>query len=107
LAGDIGFDDPAVTVVTVDEARFDQMLDAVLMSFEAADGIAPVPIDGAGYGEYDRFYPAVGSFNAIAGCNTWTGAMLRRAGVQTGLWTPLQQALVWSLRRYNAASAID
>lgn len=41
-----------------------------------------------GYGAYDIFYDARGSYSAIVTCNEWTGRALRAAGVRVGAWTP-------------------
>lgn len=41
-----------------------------------------------GYGAYDVFYDARGSYNALVTCNEWTGRALRAAGVRVGAWTP-------------------
>ncbi len=56
---------------------------------------------GVAYDAHDIFFPAVGGFNAMMGCNTWTADMLRRAGVKTGMWTPLPLTLDWSLDLHN------
>ena len=42
---------------------------------------------------YDQFFEAKGRFNALVGCNTWTAAALRAAGLRTGWWNPLPQTL--------------
>lgn len=41
-----------------------------------------------GYGNYDAFYDATGSYSAIRTCNSWTGEAFRAAGVKMGIWTP-------------------
>jgi uncharacterized protein (TIGR02117 family) len=56
-----------------------------------------IPLLGRGYGNSDIFYEAVGPYNAAYTCNSWTGQALRRAGVRTGLWTPLSQSIMWRL----------
>ena len=28
-------------------------------------------------------------YNALNTCNTWTGSVLKKAGVRIGMWTPL------------------
>lgn len=73
---------------------------AVLASF-ARPGGQPAPIPGAGYGPADRFFEGVGRFNLALGCNTWTAAVLREAGLRTGWWTPLPATLLLSLDRLN------
>lgn len=48
------------------------------------------------YGPQDRFYESSGNYHALNTCNQWTGRGLQRAGVTTGLWTPLKpQVLYW------------
>ena len=56
-----------------------------------------MPLIGRGYGPSDMFYEAVGPYSAFLTCNEWTGRALRRAGVRTGLWTPLSDSLMWRL----------
>jgi uncharacterized protein (TIGR02117 family) len=41
-----------------------------------------------GYGDYDAFYGAPGTYTAITTCNQWTSDVLADAGVRTGWWTP-------------------
>ena len=41
------------------------------------------------YGRNNLFYDSVGHYSALNTCNTWTGSILRRAGVRIGLWTPM------------------
>jgi hypothetical protein len=52
---------------------------------------------GRGYGPDDIFYEANGGYSFILTCNEWTGRALRQAGVRTGLWTPLNQSIMWRL----------
>ena len=50
----------------------------------------------AGYGAYDAFYDARGTYNAVVTCNEWTGRALRAAGVRVGAWTPFPvDVLAW------------
>ncbi len=41
-----------------------------------------------GYGPADAFYRAKGHYSAFNTCNSWTGRVLRDAGVRVGIWTP-------------------
>jgi uncharacterized protein (TIGR02117 family) len=48
------------------------------------------------YSHQDRFFLAKGSYHAFNNCNQWTGRGLQRAGVRTGIWTPLKsQVSCW------------
>jgi len=100
LAGDIPPDAPAVTVIKVDAKGLEQLKQFILSSFEQADS-GPVPLRGSNYGPNDAFFEAWGYFNALMGCNTWTAAALRQAGLTSGLWTALPWTLRLSLRLHN------
>ena len=56
-------------------------------------------IDHPGYGPSDTFYRARGKASAIHTCNTWAAHKLRLAGVETSLWPPFVQGLVWRYRK--------
>ncbi|WP_217577616.1 TIGR02117 family protein [Mesorhizobium sp. GbtcB19] len=100
IAGAIKEPHPDVASFDIDEARSTALLDYIAASFrQGPDG--PMVIEDAGYSTYDRFYEANGHFNALVGCNTWTAAGLRVAGLRTGWWNPLPVSLWWSMELYD------
>ncbi|MCR5859154.1 TIGR02117 family protein [Mesorhizobium sp. J428] len=101
VAGAINQTADGVLAIDLSEAEFAAMLSAMLEGFAKDASGEPILIAGRSYGPFDRFYEGVGAFNAVVGCNTWTSAVLRRAGLRTGFWNPLPQSLVWSLRAFN------
>lgn len=101
VAGEIDPASAGVLPLDLSPAEFDRMVEATMAGFATDGGGRLDLIEGRSYGEYDRFYEANGSFTALLGCNTWTGAVLRAGGVRTGLWNPLPQSLVWSVRLFN------
>ncbi|ODT05474.1 MAG: urease-associated protein [Mesorhizobium sp. SCN 65-20] len=103
VMGEIAMPHPAVARFEVGEAEFEAMLEFITASFQR-DGSAIKLIKDAGYGQTDAFFEANGYFNALAGCNTWAAAALRKAGLTTGWWNPLPVTLGWSLSLYNSAS---
>lgn len=102
VTGAIDRDHPAVRVLTLSEEGRRRMIAAIRDSFQREDGV-PLVVEGAAYGADDVFFEARGRFNAFVGCNTWTAAMLREAGLTTGWWTPLPQLLDWSLGRISSS----
>lgn len=100
LAGDIPLDAPAVTAISLDAEGLERLKQFILGSFEQKNN-QPSPLIGSNYGENDAFFEARGYFNALMGCNTWTAAALRQAGVTSGLWTALPWMLRLSLRLHN------
>ncbi|MDX8468976.1 TIGR02117 family protein [Mesorhizobium sp. VK23B] len=100
VAGAIAEPHPDVAGFDIDEVHFSALLDYIQSSFQQGSN-GPMVIDNAGYSSFDRFYEANGHFNALVGCNTWTAAALRAAGLRTGWWNPLPVSLGWSMRLYN------
>lgn len=100
LAGDIPLASPNVTALEIGDEGHAKLLAFIRSSFTEAAG-GPEVLPGFAYGQYDAFFEATGYFSAILGCNTWTAAALRQAGISTGWWTPLPAALLWSIRLHN------
>lgn len=100
VAGAIAEPHPDVTGFDIADASFAALLDFIDASFQQGP-TGPVVIENAGYSNFDRFYEAKGHFNALVGCNTWTAAALRAAGLRTGWWNPLPLSLGLSMRLYN------
>lgn len=73
--------EPGVYPVMLSPEQYRRLVAAIRASF--ADG---TPVHG--YGPSDAFYVARGRYSAIDTCNSWTGRMLRAAGVPMGRWTP-------------------
>lgn len=101
VAGPIDRGHKAVRVLSVSAEGRRRMIAAIRDSFQR-DGGLPLVIEGAAYSLDDAFFEARGGFNALAGCNTWTAAMLRQGGLTTGWWTPLPQLLDWSVPRIDS-----
>ena len=58
----------------------------------------PMRIDHPGYGPRDAFYEGIGRASALSTCNNWVAGRLRLAGVETSLWSPFAQGLLWRYR---------
>ncbi len=99
--GDIPLEQESVRVVELSQLEFEELVNDIRTSFQSDGTAPPTAIPGVAYDAHDIFFPAVGGFNAMMGCNTWTADMLRRAGVKTGMWTPLPLTLDWSLDLHN------
>ncbi|WP_271025592.1 MULTISPECIES: TIGR02117 family protein [Rhizobium] len=100
LAGEIPENAPEVTVLNIDADGLERLKQFILGSLVSADS-GPVSLLGSNYGANDAFFEARGYFNAFMGCNTWTAAGLRQAGLKSGLWTVLPWMLRLSLTLHN------
>ena len=77
--------------------QYRRMSAFIMASFQRDAAGRTMPLIGRGYGASDMFYEAQGPYDAVLTCNEWTGRALRRAGVRTGLWTPLAASIMWRL----------
>ncbi|PWJ93069.1 uncharacterized protein (TIGR02117 family) [Mesorhizobium loti] len=100
VAGDIVESRPDLAGFDIGEDRFVALLDFIDASFQRGPK-GPILVPDAAYSRFDGFYEANGHFNALVGCNTWTAAALRTAGLRTGWWNPLPVSLGLSMRLYN------
>ncbi|MGD9915094.1 MAG: TIGR02117 family protein [Rhizobiaceae bacterium] len=105
--GEIDTSHPAVRQLQLDEAGYARLIDYINRSFVTGTDGRPIRIPGTSYGEHDAFFEAHGPFNALAGCNVWTAAALRAAGLRTGWWNPLPQSLDVSLSLYDGSALMS
>jgi uncharacterized protein (TIGR02117 family) len=82
-------------VLTVEEYR--RLADYISARFQRDANGRTIPVLGRGYGPADMFYEANGGYSFVLTCNEWTGRALRASGVRMGLWTPLEQSIMWRL----------
>ena len=64
----------------------------------------PIRLNHPGYGPADSFFRAVGKQNALRTCNTAVANWLRLAGIETSVWSPFVNGLVWRYRKVKARS---
>jgi uncharacterized protein (TIGR02117 family) len=83
--------------ITLTRDEYGRLVGFLRASFQVDGKGRTIPLLGRGYGGSDMFYEAVGPYSAFYTCNEWTGRALRRAGVRTGVWTPLSQSIMWRL----------
>ncbi|MGA1803967.1 TIGR02117 family protein [Rhizobium sp. HT1-10] len=106
LGGEIPDGVPYATTVRIDEEGYQSVLGAIRQSF-ANSPAPPTALERGGYGPYDLFFEANGYFNVLSGCNSWTAAMLRQAGISTGWWAPLPWMLRLALHLHNDADIVS
>ncbi len=98
LAPVLPADLPGTRRLELSDAQLDALLSFVEETLQRDDTGRRMLVEGAAYSSFDLFYEAEGWFNIAVGCNVWTSAALARAGIATGLWTPLPQTLLASIR---------
>lgn len=53
----------------------------------------------SGYQSYDAFFEAKGRYHLFNTCNNWTNRGLKTLGINTGIWTPFEQGVLYHLKK--------
>ncbi|MEM8665818.1 MAG: DUF2459 domain-containing protein [Pseudomonadota bacterium] len=89
-------DIPGIIPLSLTESGYRQLVEDLEASFAKPAGeVEPVP--GESYFWNDGFFEGAGTYSPVVTCNVWVGALLRRAGVSVGRFTPFTQTLLISL----------
>jgi uncharacterized protein (TIGR02117 family) len=96
--------DYAVRAIRLRPDEYRRLWAAVRADFALDRNGRPERLAHPGYGCCDGFYRAVGRESAFRTCNSWVARWLRLAGVETSLWPPFVQGLVWRYRPTTARS---
>jgi uncharacterized protein (TIGR02117 family) len=92
----------AVRQIRLRPEEYRRLWAAIRADFALGPGGRPQLIDHPGYGRADGFYRATGKANAVRTCNAVVANWLRVAGVETSLWPPFVNGLIWRYRRAGA-----
>lgn len=81
---------PTIQEVLITREQYRVLTDFVRSTVGETDetGAAVLATD-VSYSDYDCFYTSRGCYHMFNTCNQWTGRGLHRAGVPTGIWTPM------------------
>lgn len=79
--------------------EYRRLWQSVRAEFDLDAAGRPKRIAHPGYGPGDAFYEGRGKASAVRTCNNWAADRLRLAGVETSLWPPFAQGLVWRYRK--------
>jgi uncharacterized protein (TIGR02117 family) len=91
--------DYAVRQIRLRPAEYRRLWAAVRADFALDSKGRPDRVEHPGYGCCDAFYHGLGKENALRTCNSWVARWLRLAGIETSLWSPLVDGLIWRYRR--------
>ncbi|MEM8528282.1 MAG: DUF2459 domain-containing protein [Bacteroidota bacterium] len=71
----------------------EKLNDAILRSFKKQEG-ENIIWTAEGYGQYDEFYEAEGSYSCFKTCNTWVNQALKKAKIKTPIWSPFDWGIL-------------
>lgn len=84
---------PKCRRVVISVEQYKRLCAFILQTFERNSANATIYIKAKPYGYTDAFYEAKGRYNLFKTCNVWAGNALRDAGINTGMWTPLDESV--------------
>ena len=82
----------------LNDAQLAKLWRYISTSFRTNDGQIEELV-GKGYTLRDRFYEANGNYSCFVTCNTWVNTALKRIGVRTAVWTPVDKGVLRYLPR--------
>ena len=88
-----------VQTITISKNQYLQLCQFILPYFATNPSQEFQLIQGAGYTSNDIFYHARGKYHAFATCNTWVNKGLKKIGVRSALWSPLDRGIFYQLGR--------
>lgn len=83
--------------VLIDTDSYVKLITYIEKSFQKK-GETFLKISHPGYGRFDRFFEAKGTYSLFYTCNVWTNFALKEINVRTALWSPFSGGLMHSLR---------
>lgn len=88
-----------VEKLTLNSIQFSKLCDHIWNSFAKDDHHQITLLPNKGYSPNDNFYYARGSYHLFNTCNFWVNNGLRKAGVRTSIWTPVDRGVFYQLRK--------
>lgn len=85
---------PTWSRIDLTDEQLSQLWEYIDSSFRKETNGQITELIGEGYTDSDRFYEAMGNYNCFKTCNTWVNTGLRRVGVKTAVWTPMDKGVL-------------
>ena len=92
---------PELRAIRLRPEEYRRLWASIRTEFDLDPNGLPQRVDHPGYWHDDAFYEGRGRADAVNSCNQWVADRLRVAGVETSLWSPFAQGLMW---RYRAVA---
>jgi len=86
--------DPTWSRIDINDEQLARLWTYIENSFDTDANGQITELVGKGYTDRDRFYEAVGNYSCFKTCNTWVNTALRRIGVKTAIWTPMDKGVL-------------
>lgn len=84
--------------IDLTDEQLGQLWDYITATFHTNASGKITELVGQGYTDHDRFYEANGNYSMFKTCNSWVNTGLRRIGVKTAIWTPMDKGVLRYLK---------
>ena len=85
--------------LTLTSVQFTNLCNHIWDSFSKINNNTITLLTNKGYTPNDNFYVACGSYHMFNTCNFWVNNGLRKAGVRTSIWTPVDRGVFYQLKK--------
>lgn len=80
--------------VHIAQEQLDGLFAYILATFKRDAEGRVQELVGQGYTKRDRFYEAHGNYSCFKTCNTWVNIAMKKIGVKTAIWTPMDKGIL-------------
>lgn len=87
--------------ITISDFQFSKLCHYIFNSFYQNENGEIIHLPDKGYTSNDNFYLAKGSYHAFNTCNFWVNKGLRKIGVRTPIWTPIDRGIFYQLGKFS------
>jgi len=93
-----------VAKIVISNTQYLKLCDFIQTGFALDENQEIDHLPGLGYTEHDNFYKGQGSYHAFHTCNYWVNKGLKKIGVRTPLWSPLDKGIFYQLEKVKPTS---
>ncbi len=83
--------------IVLSDSEYKKIVENIINSFSMSKNGYFLKVNHPGYGDYDLFFESPLKFHLFKTCNVWTNNVLKKAGVRTSFWTPLDKPILYHL----------
>jgi len=88
-----------VKKVAISNQQYLELCNFILSGFALKMDNSIEFLPNLGYTEHDNFYKGKGAYHALHTCNYWVNKGLKKIGVRTALWSPLDRGIFHQLEK--------
>lgn len=92
-------DKPDIVRLQISPEQYQRLIHFIMPYFKTSEEGDFILIPGAGYSSNDNFYEAFDDYHLFNTSNNWTNRGLKETGVRAAVWSPLDRAIMYQLKK--------